>query len=168
MERYRTIIRRIAAWFIDLLPFMPVLVVGGIFYRHSHGTAIGVAWALTTSALGIAYSVYFHGRYGATPGKSLLKLRLVTASKEEKISFPIAFVRESPWVVMAGSSVFEHHWGPSHMPSLVSVVSTLTGVWMLADWLVALFHPKRRALHDLIGGTVVIKEGPNNSFSQRP
>ena len=161
MERYRTILRRIAAWLVDMLPFLPALVVGGIYYRHSHGTALGVAWTLALSVLGVAYSVYFHGRYGATPGKSVLKLRVVSASKEEKIGFPVAFLRESPWVVMAGLSVFEDHWGPAHMPSLVSVVSTLTGVWMLADWLVALVHPKRRALHDLIGGTVVIKEEPN-------
>jgi uncharacterized RDD family membrane protein YckC len=158
MERYHTILRRIAAWLIDFVPFLPAMIVGGIFYRYSHGTALGVAWTVAMSATGIAYSIYFHGRYGATPGKSVMKLQVVSAEKEEKIGFRCAIIRETPWMIMGVLAVIEDHWSA---PSTASVISILTSCWLFADALVAIIHSKRRALHDLVGGTVVVKEEPN-------
>lgn len=155
MERYRTIPRRIAAWTIDLLPFLPAFTVGGIYYGHSHGTVIGIAWTVTLSSLGAAYSIYFHARYGATPGKSLLKLRVVAVVNEEKIGFRHAFLRESPWILMGAPGVFEDHFAT---PDVADVILIGTSCWLFADNVVAIYHPKRRALHDIIGRTVVIVE----------
>ncbi|OIR01857.1 RDD family protein [mine drainage metagenome] len=165
MERYHTILRRIAAWLIDFVPFLPVLVVGGIFYRYSYGTALGIAWSVAMSVSSIAYRVYFHGRYGATPGKSVMRVRVVSVEKEEKIGFRCAIMRDSPWVVMGLLSVIEDHWCA---PNSASVISILTSCWLLLDNLVMLIHPKRRAIHDLIGSTVVVMEGPNQSPEPTP
>ena len=165
MDRYRTILRRVAAWLFDLLPFLPALVVGGIYYQHSQGTALGIAWTLALSVAGIAYSVYFHGRYGATPGKAMMTLRVVSAEKEEKMGFRRALLRESPWMVMGALAMIEDHWAAS---SVATIISRLTSCWLTVDVLVAIFHPKRRAIHDIIAGTVVVKEEPNQSSEPTP
>jgi uncharacterized RDD family membrane protein YckC len=55
-------------------------------------------------------------------------------------------------------AVIEDHWSS---PSTASAISIFTSCWLLADDLVAIVHSKRRALHDIIGGTVVVKEEPN-------
>jgi uncharacterized RDD family membrane protein YckC len=161
MERYHTILRRLAAWLIDLLFFLPAIVIGGIYYRYSYGTPIGYTWAFFMLTASVAYSIYFHGRYGATPGKSWMKCRVVSHQKEEKIGFRAAVVRESPWIVMGIASAVEHHWARDHLPALATVLSVLSTSWSVADDVVALCHPKKRALHDLIAGTVVVREEPN-------
>lgn len=154
MERYRTIPRRIAAWFLDLLPFLPAFIVGGIYYGHAHGTALGVAWTLALSVSGIAYSIYFHARYSATPGKAVMKLRVVTVSKEENIRLRHAILRESPWLLMGALGAFEDHFAT---PDVADAISIGTSCWVFVDNVVAIYHPKRRALHDIIAGTVVVK-----------
>jgi uncharacterized RDD family membrane protein YckC len=163
MNRYRTIPRRIAAWLIDLLPLAPTLAVGLTFYRHSYGTPIGLTWTLALSLVVCAYSIYFHGRYGATPGKSLMKCRLVSAAKEEKIGFRTAALRESPWIALGILGAFEDHWAKAQMPDVAANLGYISMAWYLADLATAAFHPKRRGLHDLIAGTVVVREEPNQS-----
>lgn len=161
MERYHTILRRIAAWLIDFVPFIPVLIVGAIYYRYAQGTVLGVAWTLAMSFCCIAYSIYFHGRYGATPGKAMMKCRVVSVQKEEKIGFRVATLRETPWMVMGALGAFEDHWAKIEMPTAASAIAILTTCWLFADDFVALIHSKRRAIHDILSGTVVVKEETN-------
>jgi len=168
MERYRTVWRRISAALIDTVFFAPALYVGVTYYRHSFGTAIGYAWAIGMFIAASGFSVYFHGRYGATPGKSLMRCRVVTSAEEEKISFRVAFIRESPWIALGIIGAFEDNWAKVRMPQVAVAIGYATSVWFLSDMLVAVFHPKRRALHDLIAGTVVVRKEPNKAPEPTP
>lgn len=80
--------------------------------------------------LRLAYFVGFHGALGATPGKLLFGLRVVRLDGE-----PLSFAR-------ALGRFF------AEMVSLSA---------MGVGYLVASLHPERRALHDLVAGTRVIR-----------
>lgn len=80
-------------------------------------------------ALSFAYKVFFVASSGATPGKLMMGLRIISTS-DERIGFGRAVVR----------------W-------LGEFVSGLT---LGIGYLMVLWHPERRALHDLIAGTKVV------------
>ncbi len=81
-------------------------------------------------ALRMLYFVGFHGALGATPGKMLFGMRVVRADGEP-LSVPRALGR--------------------HLAEFVSMAGLGVG------YLIAPFHPERRALHDLVAGTRVIR-----------
>lgn len=75
--------------------------------------------------------------WGQTLGKRLLGIKVVDAEGEPP------------------------GWGQAAMRELVG--KFLSGLSLGLGFLVALFHPKRRALHDLVGGTwvVAVRRGEN-------
>jgi len=164
MDRYRTIWRRVGAYLIDLAVSFPAVVIGSKFYRYAHGTNVGIFWSALMLVFGLAYSIYFHGRYGATPGKSLMRCRVVAASGEGKISYGTAARREVPTFVLAVMRGVGDHWASFAVPPLAAVLTGAAMCWTFADLFACVATKKRRALHDFIAGTVVVKEEPNQTL----
>ena len=81
-------------------------------------------------AIGIAFTVFFLGRYGATPGKMALKLKVVRPAGDP-ISYGRAFGR--------------------YFAELVSAMTCSIG------YIIAGFDGQKRALHDRIAATRVIR-----------
>lgn len=162
MERYQTISRRIAASFIDTLFFAPILAVSLLYQKDAVGTSTGLAWSVATFAGPCAFRIYFHSRYGATPGKALMKCRVVTAAGEGKIGLAAALIRELPDALIGLFLIAQTYW-LSHPASVLTIAGIVAAVWAIADMAVALFHPKHRALHDLIARTVVVRSTPEAS-----
>ena len=80
--------------------------------------------------LGFLYFTSFNGSRGATPGKQLLGLRIVREDGSP-LGYGRAFLRRA-----------------------AELVSALT---LGAGYLMVAFHPEKRALHDLLAGTRVIR-----------
>jgi uncharacterized RDD family membrane protein YckC len=148
---------------LDSLLFAPAIIIGLIYYRHSFGTPIGYVWSAIFTASSSVFSIDFHARYGATPGKSLMRCRVLTSGTEEKITLRVAMARESPWLAVGTIGVLEGNWAKLQMPAVAVAMGYAVSAWILADMAIAVFHPKRRALHDLLAGTVVVKEKPNKA-----
>jgi uncharacterized RDD family membrane protein YckC len=87
-------------------------------------------WVLRISLLYL-YFIWAVASYGGTPAKLLLGLRVLDVKQGNRLSLPRAMFRELILKTLSAASVI--------------------GVAM------ALFRPDRRALHDLIAGTVVKK-----------
>lgn len=130
---------RFVAYLVDTLPFAigSVLTIWawtgplGLPLSPFSLGAMGAAWVLA------AVLWQFVGNLrGATPGKRLMGLRVVTVEGEAP-GFARALVRALGWLL-----------------------STPAGN---LGFLVALFHPRTRALHDLIAGTCVVEDGPRRS-----
>ena len=111
-----------------------------------------------------AYSVLMHAYFGKTIGKMFVGIRVLTI-EENKISFKHAILRDIvPIFIMliSISSVLEVMF-PQPMPStsISPIFFIITGfplIWSLLEIFTMLFNKKRRALHDFIAGTVVIRE----------
>jgi uncharacterized RDD family membrane protein YckC len=82
-------------------------------------------------AIGVAYTTWFLGRYGATLGKMACKLKVVTA-EGDRVSYLRAFGRHfAEW---------------------------LSGMILLVGYIMAAFDREKRALHDHICNTRVIRK----------
>ncbi len=91
---------------------------------------IQAAFVLVSLILAFAYEVFFVGRFGGTPGKLLLRMRIVR-SDFSRLTYGRAAIR---------------FFG--------KMLSDLT---MYIGYLMVAFDPQRRALHDYIADTRVIK-----------
>ena len=146
-NQYASFLARVVAYFIDLfilsgiltlLTYLGVLSFLGIEYDisqlgdASYSLANNRGYMLFSLLLGIAYYASFQSsKWQATVGKKLLKIK-VTTMEGRRIGFIRATVR---YIVMFGlSSIF------------------------FIGYLLALFTPRKQALHDLIARTVVVKD----------
>lgn len=115
---------RLMAHNIDLMFLLPV------FYLLSFLTPSNTQLYLLCGITAICYEVGFTGsKWGGTPGKQMLKIR-VTIAPHENLSLLRSFLRT--------------------VLKLLSVFTLFIGYAVIA------FHPKKRGLHDIIVGSNVI------------
>ena len=156
---------RFGAHFVDSLILMPVLVA--ITWALSFSKSASVALTLPISMVAPAYSILLHARYGQT----------VFRVSGEPIGWREAALRNSVDIaldlVSTASTVFvmtrleDGAWGRGWLqlfgrvnalePSWSRWVGYAAFVWFWSELVTMLFNRKKRALHDLIAGTVVVR-----------
>lgn len=130
---------------------------------------------LFKNSLGHFYTIYMHGKHGATVGKMICKVKIVDNKTEGAISFKQAVLRDAfPLVILIVSAVWiltetnsglyvstgGNQIGKNEIPGFIHILMTtgiLSLIWILAELITMLTNSKRRALHDLIAGTVVVR-----------
>lgn len=164
MERYRTVVSRFIALIIDtfvLIPFVAIaFVLGWIDASHTLVSALDIL----SIFVNLTYTVLMHWKYGQTVGKMVMKLKVVDVL-DGPITFRQALLRDFPYIVASlfwsivvfcldlssNGLVFD-------IARVIEFYSYVLLIMLLViDVLVSLKHPKRRALHDLIAGTVVVR-----------
>jgi uncharacterized RDD family membrane protein YckC len=123
---------RFLAFLVDEMILGIPLLLGGLAsmtFARGPSTSLAVTAGSLYSLFCLFYYVYFWGARGATPGKSLLGLTVVTDSGETPIGYGRALVR----LVGYGAS----------------------SLLFFLGFLLIAFSPDRRALHDRIAGTRV-------------
>lgn len=166
MEKYQTIGSRFVALFIDGLIMIPISIFAGIFAGVGNSTKAGVITNVIVSAIPIIYTVLAHSYYGQTVGKSVVKVKVLDIS-ETQITFTQAVIRSLPQMlplfITASTLISQMSYSSQTAVrnDLIKLLTTggyiLYGIWSIADIIVCLSSDKKRALHDLIAGTVVVR-----------
>jgi len=165
---------RVGAKIIDFLVLSPIL---GLTYWLSSLSRSFYLWSVIPSMLlALFYSIYLVRRYGGTPGKLVLKLRVQMADYAP-VTFKAALIREAPIMLMSAASSLGLGLAAMSMddatyqaygffersavlagsgPEWVPMISWLINGWTLAGVIVMLVNKRRRAVHDFLAGTVVV------------
>jgi uncharacterized RDD family membrane protein YckC len=166
--------RRAGAIFVDIALW--AFVLPAYFTVHGLSIPFAILALVLMTVLGTAYPVYFHARWGQTLGKMAVGIK-VTRLDGQAITSRDAWVRTS---VDAG-------FAAGHLVATVYVMATWTGpdwsslgwlergaevwkrstffqtfdsvhqAWFWSELVVILFNRRRRALHDFLAGTVVVR-----------
>ena len=177
--KYRTFWPRFWAGFVDGLVFLPVTAVNLVAFRDGVPVWLRVVWYLASSFAFIAYVVWMHGRYGQTLGKMATRVRVLDVS-ESKLSGRQAFMREIVPIVLTAIVVV--HDLPSvlsgadpsrpsmplsdpravpmpvpRFPIFYWIAFAASFGWFAAELLTMLTNSKRRAVHDFIAASVVVR-----------
>jgi uncharacterized RDD family membrane protein YckC len=102
-------------------------------YGDSIALTLAVAWNLSSFILPALYTVWFLGRYGATPGKMALGLRVVRPD-----GTPVTYLR-----------ALGRHFG-----------EMITSITCGLGYFTALIDAQHRTLHDMICDTRVVMRAP--------
>lgn len=164
-QKYQTLEKRFWAGVIDALVLSPVTIVSAFIYQVTDSTPIIVIWLFVTGSVYWLYSVLGHGWYGQTVGKHLMKVRVVDNATEGPITMRQAVIRDCFLIAvdvfslvlnvlwMSDKNIATAYW----FQIAVSMIDYSTIVWMVLEIASAWFNSKRRAVHDFIAGTVVVR-----------
>ena len=162
-KKYRTFWLRFWAGNVDALVLSPIFLVNNWIWTQHTPIATRVLWFALSSLAWPAYSILLHGRSGQTVGKRLLRIKVVDVSGEA-LTMAQALRRElinlpfTVWSVVTGLIVIVRGAIP-HDPVLtdggpfVGLSLVLFGLELVST----LGSRQRRALHDLVAGSVVVR-----------
>lgn len=183
--------RRLGAYAIDFVILAPLgLLATKLIYLSRDAYLVGL---IAGTLIAILFHVYLVKRFGGTPGKMVLGLRISRLDgspvgyKEASIRYGVLFVISTLLSVpllmnLFGMSNGEYAAFASPKPSL-RILETggpawyrplqyLGSVWVYSEFIVLLTNKKRRALHDFMAGTVVIRRTrtraltPHNQYAE--
>ena len=172
---YASFWQRLGAYVLDFLILLPLIAFS---FWGSEQSRLFYAYYLVPSILfGLWFHAYLVKRYGGTPGKLILGIRIVKL-EGEPVGYQEALLRYSVLLVLATISqvvymqtavamtdaeYFSLNWQEraSRMqelaPSWLDSITLITNIWIWGEFLVMLTNKKRRAIHDFIAGTVVVR-----------
>lgn len=162
--KYQTFKPRVNAALVDgLVFFLPSLLVRWS-YTLDLPPLTRLAIFVVDSSIRYVYSVAMHGVFGQTLGKMVTKVRVVDLT-ETKLSFRQAVLRDSVAIIL--DLLFIGLAKPQVMAGVdprtldvsggVALLTYLSLIWYVAEFVTMLFSRKRRSLHDLLAGSVVIR-----------
>lgn len=167
--------KRFGAFLIDMVVLVPLMVIG--YYGTKNFRLFQLYWLVPGAAFGLWFNFYLVARYGGTPGKLLLGTKIVMTDGSA-VTHRAAFIRYSvlfllSLVTSAGLCVAslkiadEQYFALGFIqqteavaqlaPSWYGVANTITNIWVISEFLTLLFNKERRALHDFMAGTVVVR-----------
>ena len=158
--------RRFGALVVDVVVIVaPLALFDYLILVPERPKLLLIIWLTISNLAGSLYHILLQGMYGQTVGKMLFRVKVVRYDDETPITMYHAFLRESPTVlfnaIIFGDQVTSLLSGAvidrTEPSPLLMVVVIAAFPWILAEIICALKTRKRRAVHDLIGGTVVIR-----------
>ncbi|OGW29455.1 MAG: hypothetical protein A2X56_06630 [Nitrospirae bacterium GWC2_57_13] len=165
--KYHTFWNRFWAGVIDGLIFLPLGLLFAWTKAHAHilPIIIVVPAVVSLSLIWVLYSIGMHGRFGQTIGKMLARVKVLDVS-EQQLSMRQAVLRDSvPLVLILASIPFQIISVLNAQPLLASgndsmpmkIISSVDTAWFMAEIITMLTNYKRRALHDFIARSVVVR-----------
>jgi len=185
--RYAGFWPRLGSLLLDAIILLPIGVL--VFWGSPTFRLFDVYYFLPGILFGLFYSVYLVRRFGGTPGKLLMGIRIRKVDGEP-VGYREAFLRYFPDFIFclllslalllplfqmsdaeyhALSFTQRNHRIMELAPSWYKPLQWAQTVWFWGELIVLLTNRKRRALHDFIAGTVVVhKSSPSPNVVLEP
>ncbi len=170
---------RVGAFLIDM--FISYLINYPLQHLMEQGKLYYYILIPVSTIVVFIYNIYFVKLWGATPGKRIIGLMIIKKNGQF-ISWKEAILRHSVelslTIVMTITtfttiiSLTNEEYIKSGIngaalkmmadhPFLITTLGTIMVLWMWSEYLVLLLNKRKRALHDYIAGTVVVKRKYN-------
>ena len=165
-RKYFTFWPRFWAGFLDGLFLRALGWIQTFIFGYTMSIPLRVSTLVFCSSFGLVYSIWMHARFGQTLGKMVCKVIVLDVSERplslrqailrdifSLIMLPILLAIEIPQVIRGVD--------PSVNPELSPVMWVLVSsglILFLIEVATMLTNQKRRALHDFIAGSVVIRK----------
>ncbi len=178
---------RLRAGIVDGLVFLPFCILA--FWAQGHGASTAIAVATMNFVVYYAYSVVGHAKWGKTLGKHFAGVRVRSTTgtpltwKQSlrrsgvdlllgtvgavAYAFVIMRIPKQEFALKGWQEIQTLY--DALRPAWVRVLEYSYWVWISSELVTMLFNPQRRALHDFIGGTVVLLDSsPSVEASDSP
>lgn len=180
-ERYSTFGPRFWSRNVDSCVLWPIMFLTTELLSFNLPRPIAALLVIVESLAWLLYTVVMHARSGQTYGKMVTKVRVVDFKTEGDISWRQAWLREGIPIVLSlgllGWEVVLILNGSLNPAALADgeelttrrefwFLTALPGLWFVAEAMTMLTNKKRRALHDFIAGTVVVRTNTNAAIAR--
>ena len=167
MNRYQTSWPRVWAALVDGIVFVPIMFLDAALLSPERPSWLVIAWAAVSYSSYWLYRTLLHARYGQTIGKKLLQVKVLDVGEQRLPTLGRAFIRDIGIVVPNTLSVaylaylvHTRAWVPgAEITSLPGEILTWVALgWFALELATMLTNEKRRAFHDYIANTVVVRD----------
>lgn len=163
--RYNTFRQRFFAGWIDGFILWPLTLLDRFLLVPERGFVICIVWAVISYSTVWLYSVVLHAKYGKTVGKHLMGVKVLDCSEDRLPTFGQALMRDIGYALLNTFAlcydivflVRGSQPGPGSAV-VVMILSSAGMLWFLLEVITMMTNDKRRAFHDFIAGTVVVRE----------
>lgn len=176
--RYAGFWPRLGALLLDGLIMLPWIAL--VIWGSGHYRLFELYYLIPGTLFNLFYGVYLVRRFGGTPGKLILGIRIRKVTGEP-VGYREAILRYLPNFILGTLSSIaligpafrmgdtQFHalsfmdramWMVGHAPFWYKPLGYIQNGWMWSELVVLLTNRKRRALHDFIAGTVVVRTVP--------
>ncbi|WP_187270826.1 RDD family protein [Neolewinella aurantiaca] len=163
--------RRFIAWLLDRAVLLPL--TGGLLYSIIELKSL--PFAILMLLVEAIYKPIMEGLYGQTLGKKWMNILVVNQKGFGPISWNQSLLRYLPWAAVFYATVFiivrhfqadgfmevdswpayiefgrKHPLGENLIIAMINYLPLFSVMWVISD-------PMKRALHDRVAGTVVLK-----------
>lgn len=166
--------KRFCAGFADAFIIMPLAFF--FVWLEGFDRTLAIIITIPSTILFAMYNVCFNARFGGTPGKLVVGIR-ITRPNGTPIGWLEAWKRSAVDLAFACLTFIVEvlalaHVDPTlypslgwmertkllqtHQPSWFDSVFVLQQVWIWSEVIIILFNRRKRAIHDFIAGTVVV------------
>ncbi len=164
-ERYQTFWPRFWAGWIDAAIWLPLLAVDSWIEEHIHSPIFLASWFIAYTLSFDFYSVAMHSKYGQTLGKMAMGVKVLDVTEKKlslrqallrdcvPIMFSVLIIFDDLSTVLAGRSRSDN----TELDWVLIMAAYGYMLWFAAELVTMLFSSKRRALHDFIASSVVVR-----------
>jgi uncharacterized RDD family membrane protein YckC len=177
---------RLGSLLLDAIVMLPIIAL--VLWGSSRFRLFELYYFLPGTLFGLFYSVYLVRRFGGTPGKLLMGIR-IRKLDGESVGYREAFLRYVVDFVFGVLTCVALLFPLFHMtdaeyhslsfmerskrvielaPPWYKPLQRAQTVWFWGELIVLLTNRKRRALHDFIAGTVVVHSSPPPNTAPEP
>lgn len=177
--RYAGFWPRLGALLLDMLIMLPLSAL--VFWGSERYRLFDLYYLIPGTLFGFFYGVYLVRRFGGTPGKLVVGVRIRKVSGEP-VGYREALLRYLPEFLLGTLTYIALVISVLHIsdteyhslsvmerakrmvdlaPPWYTPLQIVQNVWVWGELIVLLTNRKRRALHDFIAGTVVVRTTPN-------
>jgi uncharacterized RDD family membrane protein YckC len=165
-ERYKTFWPRFGAAFLDSAALAPLLWIDQVLWSFTDSSMLLFLWVLIYQGITLAYNVGFLYLFGQTPGKMATGV-IIFDNSDQKLTLNQAILRNivtiivTPIVIvlvacnLLNGQLANRGLGDGQF--LMWFFAIGIG-WVVLEFITMLFNSKRRAIHDWIAGTVVVRQ----------
>ncbi len=163
-ERYRTGQKRIWAAIVDGIVFMPFLLVNRFFISPTTNEYLIMGWQTFTVFIPILYSIIAHYKYGQTIGKWVAGVKVLDISEAKTINLRQSLLRDSFYLVVELIGfcyylflIVKNGDTQYFFDGFNEFASTPFFIWTLLELITMFTNNKRRAIHDFLAKSVVVR-----------
>ena len=168
-EKYKTFWRRFWAGWVDTVVLLPLYFLDMFIWNNHQNISVFILllWYGIYSLSYTVYSIIMHGKLGQTLGKMAMRVKVLDIS-ETPLSMSQAIKRDivplgltivgivlEAQTILSGVNIYDPKLSKYDASFYLTMLST--SGWFTAEVITMLCSNKRRALHDYIADSVVVK-----------
>ena len=167
---------RLGSLLLDIIIFVPIALL--VLYTNSVSKNAFLYTLIPNLIFGIWYNVYLVKKYGGTPGKLIMGIKIIKLNGKP-LEWKEAILRHSVLLLLSlFSSILmifciskadentynnlswlkQSQYLMTFAPISFIVYNYLSNIWVYGELIVLLTNSRKRAVHDFIAGTVIVKK----------
>ncbi len=162
--RYSTFWKRFFAGIIDAFFIYILSYVFELFFPDAINSYVVIFFTF----LPFIYSIGMHGHSGQTLGKKFMEVQVTNSKDEKSITYLQAFLRDLIPIIGLTTMVVMSLYTPEintvedmeqhkDFYRIMAILGATNMIWYISEFVTMLFNKKRRAVHDYIASTVVVR-----------